>query len=90
MTVLVRLTPSFSRESDCVSNTFCTVVKNVAAHHAISAKFAKPVDNKGKTLVVQYEVKLQSMFPSDIQLESTPRPNVSSWSRWFGMWWSLS
>ncbi|KAL7274700.1 hypothetical protein RUND412_002372 [Rhizina undulata] len=36
------------------------VVKNVAAHHAISAKFDKPVDNKGKTLVVQYEVKLQN------------------------------
>lgn len=35
------------------------VVKNPAAHHAISAKFAKPVDNKGKDLVVQYEVKLQ-------------------------------
>jgi calnexin len=38
------------------------VVKNPAAHHAISSKFAKPFDNKGKTLVVQYEVKLQSMF----------------------------
>lgn len=36
------------------------VVKNAAAHHAISAKFPKPIDNKGKTLVVQYEVKLQS------------------------------
>lgn len=36
------------------------VVKNPAAHHAISAKFDKPLDNKGKTLVVQYEVKLQS------------------------------
>lgn len=36
------------------------VVKNPAAHHAISAKFDKKVDNKGKTLVVQYEVKLQS------------------------------
>jgi len=36
------------------------VVKNVAAHHAISAKFPKKFDNKGKTLVVQYEVKLQS------------------------------
>ncbi|KAH7368935.1 calreticulin [Plectosphaerella cucumerina] len=35
------------------------VVKNPAAHHAISSKFAKPFDNKGKTLVVQYEVKLQ-------------------------------
>ncbi|KAK5063158.1 hypothetical protein LTR84_005234 [Exophiala bonariae] len=36
------------------------VVKNAAAHHAISAKFPKAVDNKGKTLVVQYEVKLQN------------------------------
>ncbi|GMG11018.1 unnamed protein product [Aspergillus oryzae var. brunneus] len=28
------------------------VVKNPAAHHAISAKFPKKIDNKGKTLVV--------------------------------------
>ncbi len=41
------------------------VVKNPAAHHAISAKFEKKIDNKGKTLVVQYEVKLQSRFQSD-------------------------
>ena len=38
------------------------VIKNAAAHHAISAKFPKKVDPKGKTLVVQYEVKLQSKF----------------------------
>lgn len=36
------------------------VVKDAAAHHAISAKFPKKIDNKGKTLVVQYEVKPQS------------------------------
>ncbi|KAK7719931.1 hypothetical protein SLS64_002112 [Diaporthe eres] len=36
------------------------VVKNKAAHHAISAKFPEKIDNKGKTLVVQYEVKLQT------------------------------
>jgi calnexin len=36
------------------------VVKNPAAHHAISAKFNKRIDNTDKTLVVQYEVKLQS------------------------------
>lgn len=36
------------------------VVKNPAAHHAISAKFDKKIDNKDNTLVVQYEVKLQS------------------------------
>lgn len=41
------------------------VVKNAAAHHAISAKFPKKIDNKGKTLVVQYEVKLQSTFISN-------------------------
>ncbi|CAF9921945.1 MAG: hypothetical protein HETSPECPRED_004679 [Heterodermia speciosa] len=36
------------------------VVKNPAAHHAISAKFDEAIDSKGKTLVVQYEVKLQN------------------------------
>ncbi|KAK7894680.1 hypothetical protein LTR67_005419 [Exophiala xenobiotica] len=36
------------------------VVKNAAAHHAISAKFPSVIDNKGKDLVVQYEVKLQN------------------------------
>ncbi|KAK8229442.1 calnexin precursor [Phyllosticta capitalensis] len=34
------------------------VIKDKAAHHAISAKF-DPIDNKDDTLVVQYEVKLQ-------------------------------
>ncbi|KAI9737136.1 MAG: hypothetical protein M1834_000729 [Cirrosporium novae-zelandiae] len=36
------------------------VVKNPAAHHAISSKFEKPIDNTDNTLVVQYEVKLQN------------------------------
>jgi len=36
------------------------VVKDKAAHHAISAKFPKPIDPKGKDLVIQYEVKLQN------------------------------
>ena len=36
------------------------VLKDKAAHHAISAKFSKPIDNKDKTLVVQYEAKFQS------------------------------
>jgi calnexin len=36
------------------------VMKDLAAHHAISAKFDKKIDNKKKTLVVQYEVKLQN------------------------------
>merc|ERR1711981_442846 len=35
------------------------IVKDKAAHHAISAKFDKPINPKGKPLVVQYEVKLQ-------------------------------
>ncbi|KAK0551830.1 calnexin [Tilletia horrida] len=35
------------------------VVKSEAAQHAISALFPKPIDPKGKPLVVQYEVKLQ-------------------------------
>jgi len=38
------------------------VVKDKAAHHAISSHFTKPIDNKDKTLVVQYEVKLQSFL----------------------------
>ncbi|KAJ3109803.1 hypothetical protein HDU97_000033 [Phlyctochytrium planicorne] len=36
------------------------VVKTPAAHHAISAVFPAPVDNKDKTLIVSYEVKLQN------------------------------
>lgn len=36
------------------------VVKDKAAHHAISAKFPQPIDNTDNTLVVQYEVKLQN------------------------------
>ncbi|KAK9240174.1 Calreticulin family-domain-containing protein [Lipomyces kononenkoae] len=36
------------------------VVKDKAAHHAISAKFAEPLDNTDKSLVLQYEVKLQN------------------------------
>lgn len=35
------------------------VLKDKAAHHAISAKFPKAISNKDNTLVVQYEVKLQ-------------------------------
>lgn len=38
------------------------VIKDKAAHHAISAKFPKAIDPKGKDLVVQYEVKLQSTY----------------------------
>jgi calnexin len=46
------------------------VVKDKAAHHAISAKFPEAIDNKDDTLVVQYEVKLQSELFS-IQSRST-------------------
>lgn len=42
------------------------VIKDKAAHHAISAKFPKAVDNTDNTLVVQYEVKLQGMFTIDV------------------------
>jgi len=35
------------------------VLKSPAAHHAISAPFKTTLDNTDKTLVVQYEVKLQ-------------------------------
>lgn len=35
------------------------VAKTKAAHHAISAPFAKPIDFSNKPLVVQYEVKYQ-------------------------------
>jgi calnexin len=38
------------------------IVKDKAAHHAISAKFPKAINPKGKPLVVQYEVKLQGMY----------------------------
>lgn len=35
------------------------VLKSKAAHHAISTQFEEALDPAGKTLVVQYEVKLQ-------------------------------
>ena len=38
------------------------IVKDKAAHHAISAKFSEALSNEGKTLVAQYEVKLQGEF----------------------------
>lgn len=51
------------------------VVKNAAAHHAISAKFPKKIDPKGKTLVVQYEVKLQGqrLHPSSLPSGFPPK-----------------
>lgn len=70
------------------------VVKNAAAHHAISAKFAKPIDNKGKTLVVQYEVKLQNglecggaymkLLQNNKQLASDEFSNASPYVIMFG------
>lgn len=63
------------------------VVKNAAAHHAISAKFPKAIDNKGKTLVVQYEVKLQSMF-----YVTSKRYRIFTKFlpyRWSRVWWRL-
>ncbi|KAI9228882.1 MAG: calnexin [Piptocephalis tieghemiana] len=36
------------------------VLKTPAAHHGISAKFDEPLDNTDKTLVVQYEAKMQN------------------------------
>lgn len=53
------------------------VVKNAAAHHAISAKFPKKIDPKGKTLVVQYEVKLQGQRLHPSSLPSSSPPNIS-------------
>lgn len=88
MPVLVRFTAF--QQDNCISNTSRAVVKNVAAHHAISAKFPKPVDNKGKTLVVQYEVKLQGMFYPTIDLSFISRADISSRYRRLGMWWGLS
>jgi calnexin len=66
------------------------VVKNAAAHHAISAKFPKKIDNKGKTLVVQYEVKLQGKstcrFLSNREFGQSLRQMER---RWPGVRWCL-
>lgn len=47
------------------------VVKDKAAHHAISAKFAKPIDASNKPLVVQYEVKLQGAYSLQFGVNQT-------------------
>lgn len=57
------------------------VIKDKAAHHAISAKFPKAIDNKDDTLVVQYEVKLQSKSHCQLASENqilTSTQTVSS------------
>lgn len=61
------------------------VLKDKAAHHAISAKFDKPITNKDDTLVVQYEAKFQGMF-------SNLRINIDLILiniRWSRMWWRI-
>ncbi|KAF9900425.1 hypothetical protein EC991_007341 [Linnemannia zychae] len=42
-----------------LKNDLGLVAKSAATHHAISASLPEVIDNKGKTLVVQYEVKAQ-------------------------------
>lgn len=59
------------------------VVKSQAAHHAISAIFPKKINNKGKTLVVQYEVKLQGESSAEA-VERVADPNRRS-----RVWWRL-
>lgn len=63
------------------------VVKNPAAHHAISAKFPKKIDNKKNTLVVQYEVKLQSECLSALVV--FPCTKTDCVHRRSRMWWRL-
>ncbi|KAF9225317.1 Calreticulin-domain-containing protein [Gyrodon lividus] len=46
-------------ETSLIVGDKALVAKSKAAHHAISAPFAAPVDFKDKPLVVQYEVKYQ-------------------------------
>jgi len=70
------------------------VLKNPAAHHAISSKFSKPINNKGKDLVVQYEVKLQKglecggaymkLLRDDKKLASDEFSNASPYVIMFG------
>ncbi|KAF8923802.1 hypothetical protein BGZ58_002501 [Dissophora ornata] len=43
-----------------MSGDFGLVAKTSAAHHAVSASLPEVIDNTGKTLVVQYEVKAQN------------------------------
>lgn len=61
------------------------VIKDKAAHHAISAKFAEPLTNEGKTLVAQYEVKLQSEF---LDLVNATIACLLTYrvQRWTGVW----
>lgn len=48
-------------ENGCNPGDMGLVLKSAAAHHAISRKFEKPVEFKGKdTVAIQYEVRLQN------------------------------
>ncbi|KAG8219394.1 Calreticulin family-domain-containing protein [Butyriboletus roseoflavus] len=46
-------------ETPLIAGKKALVAKSKAAHHAISAPFASPVDFKNKPLVIQYEVQYQ-------------------------------
>ena len=48
-----------SAEQNAIPGDLGLALKTPAAHHAISAKFSAPLDNTDKTLVVQYDIKLQ-------------------------------
>lgn len=67
------------------------VMKSKAAHHAISVPFDTPLDNKGKTLVVQYEVKLQKLLDcGGAYIKLLTDSAVVSYDRYFGFWeWLL-
>lgn len=70
------------------------VLKDKAAHHAISAKFDSPISNKDDTLVVQYEVKLQGglecggaymkLLQDNSALQSSEFSNASPYIIMFG------
>ncbi|KAK3706297.1 hypothetical protein LTR37_012812 [Vermiconidia calcicola] len=70
------------------------VLKDKAAHHAISAKFDEPISNKDDTLVVQYEVKLQGglecggaymkLLQDNTQLHADEFSNASPYVIMFG------
>lgn len=62
------------------------VLKDKAAHHAISAKFSKPISNKDNTLVVQYETKFQG---EPIAIPEARRILIDNSNRWTRVWWCL-
>jgi calnexin len=47
-------------EQELIKGDKGLVLKTLAAHSAIAAKFDKPIDPKGKGIVVQYEAKFQN------------------------------